>query len=263
MKTSNWQLEIPIDAILFDCDGTLSMIEGIDELAKHNQVADAVQSLTMHAMNQSGLNPELYHQRLQLVNPDYHQVMALGQEYFTHRVPDVSDVIQVLKQLNKSIFLVSAGLYPAVKIFGELLQIPSQHIFAVDIHFDAAGRFTHFEKESPLIHHHGKRQIVNQLKTHYPHIIHIGDGSNDYVTYDLVTRFIGYGGVFYREKIAAGCQYYINTLSLAALLPLSLTQTEYTCLTAEQKTLYHKGLAAIEAGSVIIRDSVASSAYST
>ena len=42
MKAPTWQLDHPINAIVFDCDGTLSIIEGIDELARNNGVGDAV-----------------------------------------------------------------------------------------------------------------------------------------------------------------------------------------------------------------------------
>jgi phosphoserine phosphatase len=38
MLTKNWQLQHPLDAVVFDCDGTLSQIEGIDALAEKNDV---------------------------------------------------------------------------------------------------------------------------------------------------------------------------------------------------------------------------------
>jgi phosphoserine phosphatase len=250
MKISRWQLEHPVNAVVFDCDGTLSMIEGIDELARSNGVSDAVESLTAEAMNTTGINPSLYEKRLDLVYPKQEQVLALGHHYFKRQAPDVSDVIQLLKRLNKMVYVVSAGLYPAVRIFGELLQVPPENIFAVDIQFDDNGHFVDFERTSPLITRNGKRDIVNRLRMLHPTIIHIGDGMNDYVTYDLVTRFIGYGGAFYRENMAARCKYYINTLSLAPLLPLSLTQKEYQGLGPAEKSLYQKGVAAIHEGKV-------------
>ena len=55
---------------------------------------------------------------------------------------------------------------------------------------------------------------------------------------------------FYREHIAAKCQYYIRTLSMAPLLPLSLTQDEYQSLTSMEQALYHKGVDAIQEGKV-------------
>ena len=250
MTSLQWQLETPLSAVIFDCDGTLSTIEGIDELAKNNGVSETVKSLTAEAMGKSGINQELYQKRLNLVYPTQKQVLDLGQHYFTHQVPDAKEIIRVFKRLNKVIYLVSAGLYPAVSIFAKLLQIPCENVFAVNIQFDAAGQYKDYDRTSPLIHHNGKQVVVNQLKTSHPTLMYIGDGLNDLVTYDIVTRFVGYGGVYYRENIATQCQYYIRTLSMAPLLPLSLTQEEYEKLTPPELHLYAKGVAAIQEGLV-------------
>ena len=70
----------------------------------------------------------------------------------------------------------------------------------------------------------------------------IGDGFSDYETYDLVTRFIGYGGAFYRENLEKLCHHYIRTSSLAPLLPVILTTNEYYQLNDEERKLFQKGL---------------------
>ena len=46
MNNHSWQLPDPIEAISFDCDSTLSSIEGIDELAKFNSCESEVNQLT-------------------------------------------------------------------------------------------------------------------------------------------------------------------------------------------------------------------------
>ena len=245
MTITDWQLQTPISAIVFDCDGTLSAIEGINELAKYNGVCDEVEVLTAKAMGQTGLNSALYQKRLDLVEPHQQQLQQLGHTYFSHCVPDAQSVIQTLLRLNKSIYIVSAGLNPAVSIFGELLKIPCENIYAVNVQFDQEGNYLDYERSSPLINNNGKRLIVNDLKSQHENIIHIGDGLNDFVTHDLVTRFIGYGGIFYRESLADLCDYYINTASLASLLPLALTYQEYTNLMIDDQELYSKGVSAI------------------
>src|SRR5689334_13073539 len=112
MQAQHWQLKNPINAVIFDCDGTLSSIEGIDELAKNNGAADIVQRLTADAMGKSGINPDLYAKRLALVKPTYAEVMALGQQYIDHSVPDINELILLFKRQNKSVYIVSAGLNP-------------------------------------------------------------------------------------------------------------------------------------------------------
>jgi phosphoserine phosphatase len=246
MTTANWQLQTPASAIVFDCDGTLSTIEGIDELARFNGVYDEVAKLTAMAMGKTGLTPELYQQRLNLVNPRQAQLQQLAQTYLSHRIADAQQVIQTLKGLNKSVYIVSAGLNPAVTLFGETLQIPRENIYAVNLQFDQQGNYVDYDRTSPLVNNDGKRFIVSELKSQHEHIIHIGDGLNDYATHDFVTRFIGFGGIYYRENLAALCQYYISTASLASLLPLALTKAEQANLDGAELALYLQGVKAIE-----------------
>lgn len=242
MLPSNVFLETPLDAILFDCDGTLSTIEGIDQLAELSQASEAVKELTETAMSKTGLTPDIYQKRLDLVLLSRQLIDVLGKQYCKNITPDTKDTIQLLKRLNKQIYIISAGLYPAIVILGELLQIPPHNIFAVNVEFDAEGKFISYEQDSPLTHNHGKKIIVTELLKKHSSMGYVGDGLNDIVVYDLVTRFIGYGGIYYRSNIEALCEYYIKTASMSAILPLLLTQAEYNSLDQEDKVLFNKGL---------------------
>lgn len=252
MATNNWQLDTPVDAVIFDCDGTLSTIEGIDELAHRNGVYEEVKKLTAEAMGKTGMNPVLYRKRLDLVKPTLNEVLALGQTYLEHQVADIVSVIRILKKLNKKVYIISAGLLPAVKIFGEILGVAEKNIFAVDIKFDSEGNYSNFDETSPLAYRDGKHDIVSELKKQHPRIVLIGDGLNDYAAYDVVTRFIGYGGAYYRQNIADLCQFYITTLSMAPVIPLAITQNEVSKLSSDAKSLYQQGLQAIEGKKVLV-----------
>lgn len=111
-------------------------------------------------------------------------------------------MIKLYQKLNKVIYLVSAGLYPAIEEFGTLLGIARQNIFAVNIYFDAKGHFIDFDHDSPLVYSDGKKIIAKDLQHKHKNLVHVGDGLNDLVTKDIVTRFIGFGGVVHRENIA-------------------------------------------------------------
>jgi phosphoserine phosphatase len=239
---ANWQLQKPIDAVVFDCDGTLSLIEGIDELAKNNGVNEAVRILTEEAMGKTGINPDLYKARLELVRPTFRDTQVLGNLYWENITPDVFHVISILKRLSKTIYIVSAGIEPAVIIFGEKLGISSQHIFAVKIIFDHDEKYLSYDHSSPLIDRDGKRAIIANIKKWHSNILFIGDGLNDLPAIDLVTRFVGYGGSYYRENIAKHCEFYITTLSMSPLLPLALTANEVELLTPDEKKFYEMGL---------------------
>src|SRR3990167_9314043 len=179
MTTNSWQLSSPINTIIFDCDGTLTQIEGIDELANRNHVGNKVKLMTEEAMGKTGIHPKLYQKRLELVCPTQQQVLELGEYYFSQLVPDLEKVIQIFKRLNKTIFVVSAGLYPAVEIFAAKLHIPKENVFAVGVKFDAEGNYVDFDHTSPLTHREGKRIIINEIKKTQKKLLYVGDGLND------------------------------------------------------------------------------------
>jgi phosphoserine phosphatase len=241
MSVKSLALKSPITAVIFDCDGTLSAIEGIDELAKNNNTSALVQRLTEEAMGQSGMTIDLYKKRLDLAQPTKEDILQLGNDYIIHRVPDIDEIIRLLQRLNKTIYIVSAGLLPAVTIFGKFLNIPSKNIYAVDIQFDSENKYADFNHLSPLVNRNGKRIIVNEIKMKHTDIAYVGDGLNDLEVRDLVTRFIGYGGIFYRENIKSACQFYVTSESMAAILPLILTQDEVELLTAEERRDFPAG----------------------
>lgn len=245
MLTPPWQLTDPINAIIFDCDGTLSKIEGIDELATSNNTSNIVQKLTQEAMGKTGMNVGIYNKRLEIVSPTQEKILALGENYIKNHSPDAKDVIAIFKALNKPVYIISAGISQAVNIFAKWLGIDESHVFAVNVFFDDNGHYAGFDEQSPLVARNGKQIFVNDLSQNLPRLGYIGDGLNDYEVYPLVSRFIGYGGAYYRQNIADLCEFYVRNPSLTAILPLLLTQDEYHKLAPSYQTLYNKGLALV------------------
>ncbi|MFX8110642.1 hypothetical protein ABTK99_20270, partial [Acinetobacter baumannii] len=75
---------------LFDCDSTLSTIEGIDVLAERAGVVDQVVPLTNAAMDGRLRLEEAYAARLDLIRPDAGTLAAIGQLYIDTRVDGAS-----------------------------------------------------------------------------------------------------------------------------------------------------------------------------
>lgn len=250
MSIHNWQLKAAISAIAFDCDGTLSAIEGIDELARNKGTMNQVKALTHKAMAKTGITPEIYGERLNLIVPHRDDIIAIGKQYYQQKVPDIEMVIQILLRLQKSIYIISAGILPAVSLFAKSLHIQAEHVFAVDMFFDEDGCFVDYDRNSPLIHNHGKGRVVENIKQTHPEMIYVGDGLNDLSARAHVRRFVGYGGAFYRKHIKEQCEFYISTQSMAPLLPLTLTEQESHALLPHEKLIYDKGLTAILNGEV-------------
>ena len=251
---SDWQLTEPLDAVIFDCDGTLSRIEGIDELARHNGVGERVIALTEEAMSHTGITPEIFHERLKLVDPTKQQLEALGQTYYDDQSQDAATVVDVFHALNKTVYVVSAGNNPAVEVFADRLGIPKECVFAVDLQFDKEGRYRDFDHDSPMTRKGGKCDVVKMIAQKHKRILHVGDGLNDYAAHDLVTRFVGYGGAFHRDKVAAAASFYIECRSMLPLLPLGMIKSEQEKLNEGQLAAFKQGLALIDSEEVIIRD---------
>lgn len=243
MTQKDYIISQSIDAFVFDCDGTLSFLEGIEVLAEENGVGARVKELTEYAMSEAGITSSLYQERLDLVKPTYHQVVALGEQYFAKRVPDIVRLIAVLQSLGKAVYIVSAGVNPAVKLFGEMLGVSADHVVAVDLQFSEDGSYQGYNKSALPAQKDGKRFVAQEIKKQHPRLVWIGDGMNDMAVKPEVARFIGYGGAFYREKIAKLSDYYITSQSIAPVLALGLIQAESDVLSGENLSLYHQARA--------------------
>ncbi len=97
------------DLVFFDCDSTLSAIEGIDELARHKGKEWRVGVLTEKAMNGDLDLAEVYGKRLQAIRPTRGQLNAIAERYWETLVPDAEAVIAALRLLGKQVFIVSGG----------------------------------------------------------------------------------------------------------------------------------------------------------
>ena len=250
----NWQPTQPFDGIVFDCDSTLSAIEAIDELAVFNGVGDYVTQLTEEAMQKTGLTADLYKERLDLVRPTQAQVEEVARMYIAKQTPDIQVVVEIFQMLYKSIYVISAGVNPAVQLFAQHLNIPHTHVFAVDLEFDETGCYAGYASNSPLTRSGGKRDVILKVQEVSSNILYVGDGMNDVEVKDLVSRFVGYGGAKFRQTIADFCRYYITSKSMLPLLPLGLTHDELQSLSLDARCLYDAGLLALEEGEVLFND---------
>ena len=247
MNDFEYTLAQPIDAVIFDCDGTLSAIEGIEYLAEHNGVGERVRQLTQQAMSETGLNASIYQERIELVRPTRQQVVDLGQVYFANRVAQITQVIELLQAAGKAVFVVSAGVNPAVKLFAAMLEVPAAHVHAVDLTFALDGTYEGYDVRSSCTQLGGKKAVAQQIKSMYPRLAWVGDGMNDIAAKDEVARFIGFGGYFHRAKVAALSDFYLTVPSMLPLLPLVLTPEE-SKLSIDLQLHYNQGLAMIQAG---------------
>src|SRR5215207_7526663 len=93
--------------VVFDCDSTLSTIEGIDELAAERR--DEVAALTDAAMRGEVALEEVYGRRLALIRPTRRQIDALGAHYLATLVPDARETLLALRDEGVEVRVISGG----------------------------------------------------------------------------------------------------------------------------------------------------------
>lgn len=221
-------------SIYFDCDSTLSAIEGVDELLRSGNQAlrQQVQQLTDAAMNGTLPLAAVYEQRLNLLAPTSAQLQAVGAMYCAQALPDAQQVIAALRHLGKQVGVLSGGLEPAVRPFAQWLGIEAAQVHAVPVQFDAAGAYVDFDRRCPLWRNHGKAELLARLQPLPRPLACIGDGITDLETQTVADRFIGFGGVVARAAVQQGAQFFVSQPRLAALLPHLLTAAEQQALAA-------------------------------
>ena len=221
------------DHIFFDCDSTLTSVEGIDILAESVGKRLRVEILTQAAMNgQVGLE-EIYEKRLRTLRPTQQQVLEIRRAYKQNIVEDAARVISALQGLGHKVYIISGGLAEPVTEFGTFLGVPRENIRAVDISYnELAGHW--WDNKDPdskryMTHTHsaltissGKAQIVRDLIGNQSgRSLLIGDGSSDLLAGDAVNLFVGFGGVVSREVVREKAPVYLGSRSLAPLLALA------------------------------------------
>jgi phosphoserine phosphatase len=239
MTNTRWA---SFDLIFFDCDSTLSAIEGIDELARFKGKEWRVSVLTQKAMDgELDLN-EVYGKRLQAIRPTRGQLKAIEERYWENLVPDAAAVIAALRFLGKQIFIISGGLAEPVRGLGRRLGVPSENIRAVELEYNqlsgdwwryyepgASHRQTYLDYgEGPLTVSSGKPSIVQELANgKHGRRMMIGDGASDLATRQIVDLFVGFGGVVARQKVKDEADVFVSSKSLAPILPLAAGPSGY------------------------------------
>ena len=208
-------------SVIFDCDSTLSALEGIEALAASHR--EEVTALTEAAMRGEVPLEQVYGRRLALVQPTRARLEALGQEYIDALVPDTREVIAALRAAGVSVRIVSGGLLPAVVALARELGVPERDVVAVPIRFDRAGEYAGFDERSPLARSGGKRSVLEDWGSTLPRpVMFVGDGATDLEARPLVDCFVAFAGVIERPAVVQAADVVVRVSSLAPILALAL-----------------------------------------
>jgi len=214
------------DAVCFDCDSTLTSIEGIDELADRAGCKAEIAVLTEAAMNGNIPLEEVYAKRLDIVYPDRAALAWLAERYVDEMVSGAAETTATLRRHGKAVYVITGGLLQAVAEFARSLGFSPGQVHAVKVYFDGAGAYQGFDTSSPLCRSNGKATICRKLAAKHGKVALVGDGLTDLAARAGGAYVVGYGGVVHREVMLQGADCYIAAPSLTATLPALLTEEE-------------------------------------
>ncbi|MEZ6013561.1 MAG: HAD-IB family phosphatase [Planctomycetota bacterium] len=215
----------PYSTIAFDCDSTLSTIEGIEELAHSatSEVRAELLRLTQRAMSGEVPLEEVFAQRLALVRPTRAAVEGIAARYCATAVPGARNVIAALRALGKRVIVLSGGLRDAVAPFARWLGV--EEVYAVPAEYDEDGAWLRHDPGAPLARSNGKPQLLRALCPDGD-VALVGDGATDAEAGPACARFVAYGGVIPRSAVLARGDAVTVERDLAAVLPALLSAAE-------------------------------------
>jgi phosphoserine phosphatase len=200
--------------LLFDCDSTLSAIEGIDELGRLRgpEVFKAVEDMTTQAMDGSTPMESIFAKRLDMIKPTLKELESIGQKYIQQVEPTALDTIKKLKAAGWTVIIVSGGFTQAIRPLAQHLGI--ERVEAVELRFNADGSYAGYVESCPTAKSKGKNVVALKLRDEFKatQTILVGDGASDLEVKGDVDKMIGFGRYTARPKVKAGADAFITSL---------------------------------------------------
>jgi phosphoserine phosphatase len=173
--------------ICFDCDSTLSAIEGVDELARLRgpEVLAHIEAMTNAAMDGRVSIESVFGRRLEIIRPRREDAAVVGRRYVETVEPTAKATIAGLAARGWTILILSGGFTPVIR---------------------------------PLADYLGVARIEPEVITRLRHelqpafTVMVGDGTSDLETQPVVDRFIGFGRYAVRPRVKAEAGTFITSL---------------------------------------------------
>ncbi len=201
--------------ICFDCDNTLSSIEGIDELARLRgpEVFARVEALTEDAMNGKIAIEEIFGRRLEYIRPGSGEAALVGRRYVEAVEPTARETIGRMAKMGWTPVIISGGFRQTIRPLADFLGVA--RIEAVDLYFSADGTYSGYDRAFPSTRSGGKREIIDSLRAELrpEKVVMVGDGASDMETRPAVDLFVGFGGFVTRELVKRGAAAFVTSLA--------------------------------------------------
>jgi phosphoserine phosphatase len=206
--------------IAFDCDSTLSAIEGVDELARlaGDEIFCQVEDLTNQAMDGKIAIEDVFGSRLELIRPTREQCTQIGLMYLEKIEPTAKDAISKLQNEGWECLIISGGFAPCIELLAKELNISIVEAVPLDFHPD--GSYAGFDESYPTTRNGGKPEIMDRLSKDYTpdKLVMVGDGVSDLETTPVVDLFIAFTRYVARPRVVENCMH--EAKSLAEILDI-------------------------------------------
>jgi len=232
--------------VCFDCDSTLTTIEGIDWLARRAGVRAEVEDLTRRAMAGEVPLESVYAARLALVRPRPDDLAALARAYDEHAGEDARATLAALAAAGLETWVVSGGLIEAVLPFAVGLGIRRERVRAVPVPWGETDPWA-AAAAHPLARTAGKKDEISTLAAG-DEVTLVGDGASDAAARPAIDRLIGFGGVVRHERTREVADDWISSPSLAPVVPLLVGPDPGPLAGTPHEAVWRAGTALIEAG---------------
>jgi phosphoserine phosphatase len=207
--------------ICFDCDSTLSSIEGIDELARLRgpDAYARVEALTSDAMNGLIRMEDIFGRRMEIVRPGAAEAAAVGRRYIETVEPTAKATLALLSRAGWTPVIISGGFRQTIRPLADFLGI--SRVEAVDLYFSGDGDYRGYASDYPSTRSGGKGEVIDGLRAEFSpeRVVMVGDGVSDLETSSRVDLFVGYGGFVARDKVRREARAFVTSLaSIPALI---------------------------------------------
>ncbi len=255
----------PFQVALFDCDSTLSAVEGIDVLTDDPTTRAAISELTDLAMEGEVPLEDVYGERLAMINPTRREMRAVKNQYKAAVVPDAVEVLAALTAADIETWVISGGLLEPVVEFATWLGVSADRVKAVEAEFDpldgnwwepsqAEARYLDYDR-GDLARTDGKASIIESNVATEGRRLFVGDGASDLAAASAVDLFVAYAGVVERADVVAQAPAVITSRSLAPVLALALGRDRVKELIGtDHDVVARTCLESIDAGSLQFND---------
>jgi phosphoserine phosphatase len=206
--------------ICFDCDSTLSSVEGIDELGRLRgpEIFRQVEALTLDAMNGKIRIEEIFGLRLAAIRPSLQDAAGVGRRYLESVEPTAKATIAELAGKGWNPVIISGGFRQCIRPLADFLGI--DRVEAVDLYFAPDGSYRGYDAAYPSTRSGGKIDIINRLRTEYrpEKVVMVGDGVSDLETMPVVDLFVGFGRYAVRERVKREAAAFVTSLDAVLAL---------------------------------------------